>query len=243
MGGSRGSRGVSPLTHNSYGGPYGTYGGGHDSFPMGGRPPVAPLPPQFEVLSTKASSQARTPVPLAQPDLSSGSSSLVISVLKDSSATPTKVKGTTALIIKNKPSDLGLKDITDKDSWIEARKIIDACLRHPPYCPSTTSKALVTTPENQAASSWWEEVIYYYVKPPISNLFVENPQFNQKGFEMITHIDQYFLPLGAVNTLGYIFQLIDIMQGADEPVLTLKMRFSCLFALLKMGGINIEPPL
>jgi len=59
-----------------------------------------------------------TPVPLAQPNLSSRSSSLVILVLKDSSATPTKVKGTTALVIKDKPSDLGLKDIIDKDSWI-----------------------------------------------------------------------------------------------------------------------------
>jgi hypothetical protein len=115
MGGSWGSRGVSPLTHNSYGGPYGTYSGGHDSFPMGGRPPVAPLPPQFEVLSTAASSQAMTPVPLAQPNLSSRSSSLVILVLKDSSATPTKVKDTTTLIIKDKPSDLGHKDITNKD--------------------------------------------------------------------------------------------------------------------------------
>jgi len=112
-----------------------------------------------------------------------------------------------------------------------------------PYCPSTTSKALVTTPENQAASSWWEEVIYYYVKPPISNLFAEYPQFNQKGFKMIAHIDQYFHPSGAVNTLGYIFQLIDIMQGANELVITLKARFSRLFASLKMGGVNIKPPL
>jgi hypothetical protein len=116
MGGSQGSQGVSPLTHISYGGPYGTYGRGHDSFPIGGRPPVAPLPPQFEVLSMAASSQVTTPVPLAQPDLSLGSSSSVILVLKDSSATPTKVKGTTALVIKDKPSDLGLKDITNRGS-------------------------------------------------------------------------------------------------------------------------------
>jgi hypothetical protein len=105
-----------------------------------------------------------------------------------------------------------------------------------PYCPSTTSKALVTTPKNLAASSWWEEVIYYYVKPPISDLFVENPQFNQKGFEMIAHINQYFYPLGAINTLGYIFQLIDIMPCANEAVITLKACFSCLFASLKNGG-------
>jgi hypothetical protein len=79
------------------------------------------------------------------------------------------------LIIKDKPSDLGLKDITDKDLWIEARKIIDARLCCLLYCPSTTPKALVTTPANQAASCWWEEVIYFYVKPPISDLFVKNP--------------------------------------------------------------------
>jgi hypothetical protein len=145
---------------------------------MEGRPPGTPLLPQFEVLSTAASSQATTPVPLAQPDLSLGSSSSVILVLEDSSATPTKVKGTIAQVIKDKPSDLGLKDITNKDSWIKARKIIDTHLRRSPYCSSTTSKALVTTLENQAASSWWEEVIYYYVKPPISILFVKNPQFN-----------------------------------------------------------------
>jgi hypothetical protein len=33
------------------------------------------------------------------------------------------------------------------------------------------------------------------------------------------------------------------MQGANEPVITLKARFFCLFALLKMGGVNIKPPL
>jgi hypothetical protein len=171
------------------------------------------------------------------------SSSLVILVLNDLSATPTKVKGTTALVIKDKSSDLGLKDITDKDSWIKARKIIDARLRRSPYCPSTASKARVTTSKNQVASSWWVEVMYYYVKPPISDLFVKNPWFNQKEFEMIAHIDQYFHPLGAVNSLWYIFELIDIMQGANEPVITLKACFSCLFASLKIGGINIEPPL
>jgi hypothetical protein len=60
---------------------------------------------------------------------------------------------------------------------------------------------------------------------------------------MIAHIDQYFHPLGAVDSLGYIFKLIDIMQGANELVITLKARFSRFFASLKMGDINIEPPL
>jgi hypothetical protein len=182
------------------------------------------------------------PVPLAQPDSSLGFSTSVISVLEDSSAVP-KIKATNALVIKDKPSNLGLKDITNKKSWIEGRKIIDACLHHLPYCPSVISKALVTMPENQAASSCWEEVIYYYVKPPVSNLFVENTQFDQEGIEMIAHIDQYFHPSGAIDSLGCIFQLTNIKEGKDEPVITLKEQFSCLFGSLKIGGLNIEPPL
>jgi hypothetical protein len=50
----------------------------------------------------------------------------------------------------------------------------------------------------------------YYVMPPISNLFIEESQFDGKGFEMIKHIDTYFNPSGAVNSLGYIFDLINI---------------------------------
>jgi hypothetical protein len=238
-----GSCGISSITHNSYGRIYPNSGGGQDSFSMGGRP-IAPPHPPFEVRSI-ASSHATTPfpIPLAQPNTSLGSSSFFISILEDSLANP-KVNATSkTLFIKDKLSHLGLKDITDKDSWIKARKIIDARLRCLPYCPSMTSKALITTPANQAASSWWEEVIYFNLKPPISDLFVKNPQFNQKGFKVIAHIDQYFHPTGAVDSLGYIFQLIDIKQGADKPVITLKVRFSCLFALLKMGGTNIDSPL
>jgi hypothetical protein len=172
---------------------------------MGARPISLPYP-LFEA-QLIASSHARTPVPipLAQPDASSGLNSSVISVLEDSLVGPKNNAPSLTLAIKDKPSNLGLKDITDKDSWIEARKIIDACLHRPPYFPSTTSKDLVTTLANQTASSWWEEVIYFYVKPPISDLFGENLQCGQKGFEMITHIDQYFHPLGAVDSLGYIF--------------------------------------
>jgi hypothetical protein len=51
------------------------------------------------------------------------------------------------------------------------------------------------------------------------------------------------LRTGAVNSLGYIFQQIEAKQGADEPVITLKARFSHLFASLKIGGVNINPPL
>jgi hypothetical protein len=99
------------------------------------------------------------------------------------------------------------------------------------------------TLENQVTSSWWKAVLYYYVKSPISDHFVKNPHFDRKGFKMIAHIDQYFHSSGAVDSLGYIFQLIDIKQGADEPVIRPKARFSHRFASLKMGGVNINPPL
>jgi hypothetical protein len=113
------------------------------------------------------------------------------------------------LTIKDKPSDMGIKPITDKDSWIDAKKIIDARLRRAPYWPGE-SKQLITTDDNAAASVWWEEVIAFYCKPPVSNLFVEESRFDGKGFEMIAHIDQHFNPSGAIDSLGYIFDLIDI---------------------------------
>ncbi len=47
----------------------------------------------------------------------------------------------------------------------------------------------------------------YYVKLPISNLFVEESKFDGKGFEMIEHIKKYINPSGAINSLGYIFDL------------------------------------
>jgi hypothetical protein len=34
----------------------------------------------------------------------------------------------THITIKDKPSDMGIKPITDKDSWTNAKKIIDARL-------------------------------------------------------------------------------------------------------------------
>ena len=127
-----------------------------------------------------------------------------------------------ALTIKDKAADLGLKDIVNKASWIEAKKIINARLRCPPYCPGPDFKALITTTANAIASSWWEEVINYYVKPPISDLFVEESCFDGKGFEMIKHIDKYFNPSGAVDSLGHIFYLIDIKQTQDKSIITLK---------------------
>jgi hypothetical protein len=70
-----------------------------------------------------------------QPDVSSA-----VSVLEDSSADPSASTTTTPLIvaIKDKAADLGLKDIADKASWIDAKKIIDARLRCPPSYPSAS---------------------------------------------------------------------------------------------------------
>jgi hypothetical protein len=56
---------------------------------------------------------------------------------------------------------------------------------------------------------------------------------------MLDYIDKHSKPSGAVNLCGYIFNLIDIKQGADEPMVTLRARFSRVFAALKMGGVDI----
>jgi hypothetical protein len=85
-----------------------------------------------------------------------------------------------------------------------------------------------------------EGVIAFYCKPPVSDLFVEEHCFNGKGVKMISHIDHHFNPSGAVDSLGYIFDLIDIKQTDKESVVTLKARFSRLCSALKMGGISID---
>ena len=69
---------------------------------------------------------------------------------------------------------------------------------------------LITTDANATASVWWEEVITYFCKPSVLDLFVEEHRFDGKGFEMIAHINQHFNPSSAVNSLGYIFDLINI---------------------------------
>ncbi len=60
--------------------------------------------------------------------------------------------------------------------------------------------------------------------------------FDGKGFEMIGHIDKYFNPSGAVDSLGHIFDLIDIKQSQDKSVITLRAQFSRIFALSKRGA-------
>jgi hypothetical protein len=94
---------------------------------------------------SSSSTPALAFVPLAQPDISSA-----ISVLEDSLSDPSipNPLAPPALTIKDKAADLGLKDIVDKASWIEAKKIIDAWLCCPPYCPIPDSKALITTMAN-----------------------------------------------------------------------------------------------
>ncbi len=87
--------------------------------------------------------------------------------------------------------------------------VIDARICCMPYWPGP-SKELVTTPANAAASAWWEEVILYHCKPSVSNFFIEESWFDGKGFEMIAYIDAHFNPSGAVDSLGYIYDLIDI---------------------------------
>ena len=125
------------------------------------------------------------------------------------------------IAIKDKPSYIGIKPITDKDSWTDAEKIIDAHLRRAPYWPGE-STMLITTEAKTGVSVWWEEVIAYYCKPPVSDLFVEESRFDGKGFEMIAHIDQHFNPSGVVDSLGHIFDLIGIKQLEQESVITLK---------------------
>ncbi len=72
---------------------------------------------------------------------------------------------------------------------------------------------------------------------------MEESQFDGKGFEMIEHIDKYFNPSGTVNSLSYIFDLINGKQASDESVITLKTRFSRLFESLKLGGVAIDSAL
>ena len=96
---------------------------------------------------------------------------------------------------------------------------------------------------NAAASVWWEAVIAFYCQPLVSDLFVKESCFDGKGFEMIAHIDKHFNPSGAVDSLGNIFDLIDIKQLDQESVITLKACFFVVFSNPKMGGIWIDSAL
>jgi hypothetical protein len=137
--------------------------------------------------------------------------------------------------IKDKPSDFGIKPIKDKELWLKARKIIGSRLHRAPYWAGP-SGAHITTDTNIAASVWWEEVIAYFCGPPVSDLFVGETCFDGKGHTRIDYIDRHFHPSGAVHALGYIFDLIDIKQKDDKPVISLKVHFSQSFSFLKLGA-------
>jgi hypothetical protein len=60
----------------------------------------------------------------------------VILVRDESTAPPSPAPPPPAPLvtsIKDKPSDMGLKYITDKNSWIKAKAVIDSCLRCTPF--------------------------------------------------------------------------------------------------------------
>jgi hypothetical protein len=120
---------------------------------MGGMGDASQVP--LDILSI---STTRSPdpvfVPLAQPNTGSAISVLGNLSSDPSAPPPTPPTPSPAVItIKDKALDLGLNDITDKDSWIEAKKIIDARLRRPPYCPGPDTKILLTTKNNIVADA------------------------------------------------------------------------------------------
>ena len=168
--------GMSPLTFKGSG----SMGGGASvtsSRSMGGAR-SASLAVPLDIFSTSTTvSPAPSFVPLAPPSADSDSSSNL------SASVPPPTTAPLVITINDKASDLGLKDITDKDSWTEAKKIIDTRLRRHPYCPGPDSKLLETSKSNTVASAWWEEVINYYAKPPISDLFVKESRFNGKEIQ------------------------------------------------------------
>ena len=115
---------------------------------MGGAGSVSSVVPLNIFSTSMAVSPAPPFVPLAQPSADSDSSSDLSAPVPPPTTLPP------VITIKDKASDLGLKDITDKHSWTEAKKIIDAHLCCHPYCPGPDSKLLVTLTSNAVASAW-----------------------------------------------------------------------------------------
>jgi hypothetical protein len=184
----------------------------HKSRRMGGVPSsLLHASPPHSVVSS--------PVPLPP------SSSSITSIQE---AIPAKASPVHVTSIKDKPLDIGLKEITDKALWIEAKVVIDSRLRHTPFWPSPISEAPITMPENMVASAWWEELLYYYLKPPVRDLFMEESRFYGKGFEMLYYIDKHLNPSSAINLLGYIFDLINIEQRADRCCHSPSGLFTCI---------------
>jgi hypothetical protein len=155
MGGNHGNLGshggMSPLTYRGSG----LMGGGASVAglrSLGGAARAHPTPDIKSTSTTRSSDPVV--VPLVQPNISSA-----ISILEDSSLDPSipspsipAPSPTPILMIKDKVSDLGLKDIIDKDSWIDAQKILTpTCATLPtalvltqrPSSPPKTTKLLV----------------------------------------------------------------------------------------------------
>jgi hypothetical protein len=110
MGGYMGTYGeVSPITHHSYGGEQCTVQ--MEDASMGG---TAPGHSAFDIQLIRSSSTP-TPIPPPQLDTSSSLATSVVSILKDSSSDP-RVEVFPFLVIKDKRSNLGLKEITNKES-------------------------------------------------------------------------------------------------------------------------------
>jgi hypothetical protein len=112
------------------------------------------------LLPTSLDSSESTPPPAAVPSTAQAA----VASLIPAAITPAKMEPPQAMAketIKDKPSNLGIKPITDKDTWIDTKKVINACLRQPPHWPGP-SKKLVTTADNAVASVWWEEVVAFF---------------------------------------------------------------------------------
>ena len=78
----------------------------------------------------------------------------------------------------------------------------------------------------------------------MADLFVQTPQFGNKGFEVIHYmIESHFNPYGTVDVLGHSVDICDTKQHSYESVVSLKARFSHLFVSLHTGGMHIHSAL
>jgi hypothetical protein len=98
---------------------------------------------------------------------------LVVPASSDLSLSMMSPSPVVATTIKDKPLDMGLKEITNKDSWTDTKKIIDVSLCRAPFWPGP-SKELMTTPTNKAARACWEEVINIILSPPFPICLLKN---------------------------------------------------------------------
>ena len=105
------------------------------------RPIQGGSPPRDYILTQRSSSET-TRLPSSSASIRSMAPTLADSfntfpsLVQTLSLVHTPFKSSESILtIKDKPSDMGIKPITDKDSWTDAKKIIDARLRRAPYWP------------------------------------------------------------------------------------------------------------